>query len=330
MAFPDEQQTMKGQQSFAANSRQMMQPAAQPAQAATPQQSASRPGAMVNMGASAALMDFLGSQRCPKCGTNNDPQAMFCEQCGQPLKDIVCPHCGSHVPAGIDYCEVCHNYIGTDRCSFCYAPMSATDEYCQECGSPRKGITCPTCHTIGHFGFCEHCGTPLTDRARMAQEHAWDVPFAQKVRQLEEELEQLWRTKPIESKQDRTNRERIRELRDRVMTLLHEMGDEAYPEATLSSETQTNFTTDVLKQRIEETRKQLQGLLDQMELPAMPNPAKARNTAMAAKPHISRLAWRCHYKNALHPSPLACACPQQGGKWVILSGNEENNLVSDK
>lgn len=279
-----------------------------------------------------AAHDFLGAQRCPKCGTSNDPQAVFCEQCGHPLKDIVCPHCGAHITAGIDYCEECHNYIGIDRCSFCYAPMSVTDDYCQECGSPRKGIVCPTCHSVGKFGFCEHCGTPLTDRARLAQERAWDVPFAQEVRQLEKELETLWRTKPVESKQDRTNRERIRELRDRVMTLLHEMGEDYSTEISDEEPSSAGpyMTPDDLKQQIEQKRKMLQALLDKMEMPAMPNPAKARNISMACKPHISKLAWRCNYKNALHATPLACACPQQGGKWVILSGNEVTNLVNDK
>ncbi|MBO4906123.1 MAG: zinc ribbon domain-containing protein [Bacteroidaceae bacterium] len=327
MATPQEQQ-QKGIQTF----RTM--PNAQTVQASQ-MTSAVRPSGQTSSNAPSKVLqqmqqDFMGAQRCPKCGTVNDPQAMFCENCGQVLRDIVCPHCGSHVPAGLDYCEVCHNYIGTDRCSFCYAPMSVTDDYCQECGSPRKGIVCPTCHSVEHFSFCEHCGTPLTDRARMAQEQAWNVPYAQEIRQLEKEMEQLWRTKPIESKQEVTNRERIRELRDRVMTLLQDLGDDIYVDVPLQSEPKTYLTKDDLKTRIEQKRQQLQKLLDQMEMAAQPNPAKARIQSMACKPHISRLGWRCNYKNALHASPLCCACPQQGGKWVILSGNEENNLVNDK
>ena len=204
--------------------------------------------------------------------------------------------------------------------------MSQNDEFCQECGSPRKGIVCPTCHTLSHFGFCEHCGTPLTDRARIEREKAWEVDFATEVRTLERQLEELWRTKPVNNKQERARRARNEELRQRVLQLLRDDGDRAYAQAAIEREHPQLQTPDELHSALEQKRKMLQSLLDRMELQPTTNPAMARNVAMAAKPHLSRLAWRCNYKEALHPSPLACACPQKGGKWVVLTGREEQEL----
>ena len=267
---------------------------------------------------------------CPNCGTINDPQATFCESCGTPLQETRCPNCGFEVDPETDFCEHCQTYIKSDRCSFCGAPMSLTDEFCQECGSPRRGIVCPTCHSICRFGFCAHCGTPLTDRARLELEAAWQVECAEQVRTLEREMEELWRTKPVNSKQDKVRRERNEELRKRVLKLLNDNGDSAYADTPIEKEHQQWHTTDELRTQIEEKRRLLQSLLDSMETKQTMNPAVARNTAMACKPHISRLAWRCNYRNALHPSPLACACPQKGGRWVVLSGNEEQQLTKDK
>jgi len=266
------------------------------------------------------------AQRCPVCGTVNEATATFCEHCGSPLKETVCPHCGAKVDPEADFCEHCHTYISSDRCSFCGAPMANTDEFCQECGSPRKGIVCPTCHSLSHFGFCERCGMPLTDRARIDLEAAWAVDFATEVRTLERQIEELWRTKPVTSKQERARRERNEVLRQRVLQLLRDDGEPAYAQTAIEREHTQLQTPDELRSALEQKRKMLQSLLDRMELQPTTNPAMARNIAMAAKPHLSRLAWRCNFKNALHPSPLACACPQKGGKWVVLTGHEENEL----
>ena len=299
--------------------------------AASPDQPAATQRRTTNTQGAALLHmqeDFLGAQRCPKCGTLNDATATFCENCGEALHDICCPNCGAKVEPDADFCENCHSYIGKDRCSFCNAPMSETDEFCMECGAPRKGLICPTCHTLSHFPFCERCGTPLTDTARREREEAWKQPIAEEVRQLERELEELWRTKPVLSKQERAHRERIRELRDRVLKLLHEAGSEAYSGAPVQRQEPTYLFVDELRTQTEQKRMALQALLDKMEMPQMTNPAIARTVSMAQKPHISRLAWRCNYKQALHPSPLACACPQMGGKWIVLGGGEEK-LISD-
>ena len=267
------------------------------------------------------------SQRCPNCGTVNDVSATFCENCGTALHETTCPYCGVTVAPEADYCENCHKYISPDRCSFCGAPMSQADEFCQECGSPRRGITCPTCHSLSRFGFCEHCGTPLTDRAQLELKKAWDVECAEQVRTLEREIEELWRTKPVTSKQERARRERNEELRERVLRLLRENEDPFFADFPASCEPKTAPTSDELQNAIEQKRKALQALLDSMATEPTLNPAVARNQAMARKPHISRLAWRCNWRQALHSSPLACACPQHGGQWIVLNGRENQELT---
>ena len=51
---------------------------------------------------------------CPYCGAINEPEAMFCAQCGQPINKMTCPHCGAEVDPDADFCEVCHHYIKKD------------------------------------------------------------------------------------------------------------------------------------------------------------------------------------------------------------------------
>ena len=42
---------------------------------------------------------------CPYCGAINDPEAMFCAQCGQPISKTTCPHCSAEIDPDADFCE---------------------------------------------------------------------------------------------------------------------------------------------------------------------------------------------------------------------------------
>ena len=87
-----------------------------------------------------------------------------------------------------------------------------------------------------------------------------------------------------------------------------------------------NIDINELKQLKEFKQMQISMLLEKLQMPPMPSSAKARNYAMATKPEGLRLGWICNYKNALHSGPCACAKPQLGGKWIVLSGkNEKTN-----
>ena len=107
-----------------------------------------------------------GGKICPFCGAVNEPEAMFCAQCGHPISKSSCPFCGAEVDPDADFCEACHRYIRKDICSYCGAKLKGNEAYCPECGSPRGGLVCPTCHTLNDFAFCKKCGTALTAEAK--------------------------------------------------------------------------------------------------------------------------------------------------------------------
>jgi len=47
-----------------------------------------------------------GTIRCPRCGTQNPPQAQFCMRCGTPLAQL-CPVCGAGNPPDAHFCLRC-------------------------------------------------------------------------------------------------------------------------------------------------------------------------------------------------------------------------------
>ena len=100
---------------------------------------------------------------CPHCGAINEPEALFCASCGEPIGQATCPYCGAAVDADADFCESCRHYIRKDVCSFCGAYLNGSDSYCPECGNPVGGIVCPICRTQNNFSFCKQCGTALTE-----------------------------------------------------------------------------------------------------------------------------------------------------------------------
>lgn len=266
--------------------------------------------------------------KCPQCGSMNDPAALFCENCGAALRECTCPNCGEVIDPECDYCESCHTYISEDKCSFCSSPISESDTCCPECGMPCDGVECPVCHSQGHFGFCKVCGTPLTDSARLELKKAWeDIPFLNQIKELESQLEELWMTAPVSNAQQRLRREMNEQLRSRVLKLLQQDGEELYVnekhvEKPILDDSQ-------LRDMVAAKRKALQELLDKMQMPLQEVPATARIVAMARKPQVSKLAWQCNYKHALHTSPLGCACPQKGGRWIVLDKSNENSVIDD-
>lgn len=264
---------------------------------------------------------------CPKCGAQNDPNALFCENCGASLRVNECPNCGTALEPGVDYCEACNTYIGTDMCSFCSAPLLDSDTFCPECGASRDGIECPVCHAHSMFSFCKSCGTPLTEKAREMQQQAWDVPFLNQVRELEKEMEHLWLKAPVNNEIQRQRRQANYDIRNHVLALLEGDGEVLYERI---SEPEPLMNEAELEDLKEQKRRQLQELLNKMAMSEQPSPAQARLVAMACKPGVSRMAWQCNYKNALHTSPLGCACPQKGGKWIVLGSNDKAQIQNDK
>ena len=246
---------------------------------------------------------------CPYCGAINDPEAMFCAQCGQPINKMACPHCGAEMDPDADFCEVCHHYIRKDICSYCGARLSGNEAYCPECGSPRGGIVCPTCHSLNDFAFCKKCGTALTEEARMLVKELQHNPDYQELVEIVQDFSKLENALPYNSERDILREQANNKLRERVLTLLAK--DEGVENPVIPKPETKRMTKEELEEQ-------------------SPSPAKARNYAMASKPVGVRLAWVCNYKHAMHSSPCGCAKPQMGGKWVVLGKNSNAEIKDDK
>ena len=143
-----------------------------------------------------------GGKICPFCGAVNEPEAMFCAQCGHPISKSSCPFCGAEVDPDADFCEACHRYIRKDICSYCGAKLKGNEAYCPECGSPRGGLVCPTCHTMNDFAFCKKCGTALTAEAKEMLKELQKNPDYKELLDVVQEYSNLESSLPYNSERD--------------------------------------------------------------------------------------------------------------------------------
>ena len=267
-------------------------------------------------------------KKCPYCGAINEPEAMFCAQCGQPISKATCPHCGAEVDPDADFCETCQHYIRKDVCSFCGAHLSGNEAYCPECGSPQGGLVCPTCHSLSEFAFCKKCGTALTEEAKMMVKELQQNPDYQELLEIVQDYAKLENALPYNSERDVVREQMNQRLRERVLTLLAK--DEGVENPIVPKIESNRMTKEELEEQKSVKVKMLSAILDKLAVPPSASPVKARNYAMACKPVGVRLAWVCNFKHALHSSPCGCAKPHLGGKWVVLGKNSTEEIKDDK
>lgn len=268
------------------------------------------------------------ARTCPFCGAENDAEAMFCAQCGQPVSKTVCPHCGAEIDPDADFCEACHHYIRKDICSYCGSSLSGNEAYCPECGCPRGGMVCPTCHTLNEFAFCKKCGTALTEEARQLERHLQRNPDYQELLRAVNDFESLENALPYHSERDIVRDQMNARLRERVLTLLAK--DAGVENPVISPLRSKRMSAEELEKRKADKVRTLSAILDRLAIQPGLSPVKARNYAMASKPIGVRLAWVCNYKHAMHSSPCGCAKPQLGGKWVVLGRTSREEIKDDK
>ena len=276
----------------------------------------------------AMQMQQAEGKKCPYCGAINEPDAMFCAQCGQPISKANCPHCGAEIDPDADFCEVCHHYIRKDICSYCGANLSGNEAYCPECGSPRGGLVCPTCHTLNDFAFCKKCGTALTEEARQLVKELEKNADYQELMAVVQEFSALENALPYNSERDVLREQMNAALRERVLTLLAK--DKGVENPVIPRVESKRMSKEELDARKAEKIKTLSAILDRLAVPPTASPVKARNYAMASKPVGVRLAWVCNFKHAMHSSPCGCAKPHLGGKWVVLGKNATAEIKDDK
>lgn len=269
-----------------------------------------------------------GGKACPFCGTINEPEAMFCAQCGQPISKSSCPYCGSEIDPDADFCEACHRYIRKDICSYCGAKLTGNEAYCPECGSPRGGLVCPTCHTMNDFAFCKKCGTALTAEAKELLKELQKDPDYKELLDVVQEYSNLEGSLPYNSERDIVKEQANMKLRERMLTLLAKDAGVEFP--VIPKVETKRMTKEELEEKKAEKIKKLSAILDRLAVPPTSSPVQARNYAMASKPTGVRLAWVCNFKHALHSSPCGCAKPHLGGKWVVLGKNSTAEIKDDK
>ncbi len=77
---------------------------------------------------------------CPKCGTDNDPNAKRCVSCGTTLQAEAgaCPHCNEPLAAGSSFCGSCGKQVSSDtNCNRCGAAFPPNMKFCPKCGNKR-------------------------------------------------------------------------------------------------------------------------------------------------------------------------------------------------
>ncbi|HEY6806161.1 MAG TPA: SPFH domain-containing protein [Pyrinomonadaceae bacterium] len=79
-----------------------------------------------------------GGVACPKCGSNNSPDAKFCNDCGAKLgvekQTVPCVKCGAALQPGTKFCNECGAKQEKQACANCKAELSANAKFCTECG----------------------------------------------------------------------------------------------------------------------------------------------------------------------------------------------------
>lgn len=123
----------------------------------------------VDAGVDALAEPTIDARACGSCGDKiDDPEALFCPQCGSDVAERTCPACGKTVYALADLCGHCGTWLLGDVCRFCHAPRETAADFCAQCGAPSDGIACPGCGEKNFFDFCPRCHMPLTEEASQA------------------------------------------------------------------------------------------------------------------------------------------------------------------
>jgi inosine/xanthosine triphosphate pyrophosphatase family protein len=169
---------------------------------------------------------------------------------------------------------------------------------------------------MNEFSFCKQCGTPLTDEAVKQLQLVKQMPEYQEMTKVAEELLELEMQRPTTSPRDEMRVRQADEFRLHVLSLLANDAGMAAPK--VDSKPVVHYSREELAATKAEKEERLMELMAKLAAQPQQRQAKARTYALATKPRGMRLAWQCNWKHALHSSPLGCAKPHLGGKWVLM------------
>jgi len=262
---------------------------------------------------------------CPNCNAELPEEALYCPDCGLPIKQRVCPKCGAPASPTADICQTCGAWLLEGKCKFCYADLSSNDAlFCPECGKPKTGIPCPHCGTLSIFDFCSKCGRPVTEEAIADLKHA-----------QEEMTSQTSSTAPEAAKKTfSSNQEARRWYNAQAAAQTAEIEAElAKLETLINSEPETEETEDeapvpakksLFSDRQMESIRKTGAVVDEIarkRIEAEEVERKRKEAERKRKEELERQlrerGWRCNAYGTVHPGgPNECADPSMGGQWV--------------
>jgi predicted amidophosphoribosyltransferase len=266
---------------------------------------------------------------CSNCHAEIPEEALFCPECGLPVKQCVCPKCGAPASPTADICQVCGAWLLEGKCKFCYADLSSSDAlFCPECGKPRDGIPCPNCGTLSIFDFCSKCGKPVTEEAvaelkhaqvEMANQSSSDSPetakktfssnqearrwfnaqAAAQTAEIEAELAKLETLINSEPESEKTEEETEDEAPAPVRKSL-------FSDKQMASIRKTGAVVDEI------TRKRIEA-----EEAERKRKEAERKRKEELERQLRERGWRCNaYGVVHHGGPNECGDPSMGGQWV--------------
>jgi len=277
---------------------------------------------------------------CPNCRAELPEEALFCPECGLPIKQRVCPKCGAPASPTADICQVCGAWLLEGKCKFCYADLSSDDAlFCPECGKPKDGIPCPNCGRLSIFDFCSRCGKPVTEEAVAELKHAqassavpesakktfssnqearrwYNAQAAAQATGIETELAQLEAL--INSEPEPEEPEAIE---DEVPVPARKS---LFSERQMESIRKTGAVVDeITRQRLEaeriaeEKRKAEEAEKKRKEEERQRQIKEAQERKEALERQLRARAWRCNAYGVVHPGgPNECGDPSRGGQWI--------------
>jgi len=292
---------------------------------------------------------------CPNCHAELPDEALFCPECGLPMRQHICPKCGAPASPTADICEVCGAWLLEGKCKFCYADLSSVDAlFCPECGKPKDGIPCPHCGTLSIFDFCPKCGKPVTEEAiadlKLAREEKTTAPETVKKTFRTHQEARRWHNahRPAETDEIKAELAKLEALINSKPELVEVQEPEAmeneapapakkslFSDRQMASIRKTGAIVDeITRQRVEaeriaeekrkeeariaeEKRKAEEAERKRKEAERQRQIKEAQERKEALERQLRARGWRCNAFGALHPGgPNECADPSRGGQWV--------------
>jgi predicted amidophosphoribosyltransferase len=263
---------------------------------------------------------------CSGCHAEIPEEALFCPECGLPVKQRACPKCGAPASPTADICQVCGTWLLDGKCKFCYADLSSSDAlFCPECGKPRDGIPCPNCGTLSIFDFCSKCGKPVTEEAIAELKHAQAEMANHASSGAQEEKKTFSSNQEARRWFNAQAAAQTAEIEAELAKLETSLNSEPEPEDTeeeapASAPVRKSIFSDKQMASIRKTGAAVDEVA-RKRIEAEEAERKRKEEERKRKEELERQlrsrAWRCHAYGTLHPGgPNECADPSRGGQWV--------------